>query len=82
MLRAESPSGRPRASITSAAAILSRSRAPGAAASVGHVKQQRVLYAARHYLARLPNPPPCRFDVVAIDGDRLEWLRGAFDAGG
>lgn len=53
----------------------------GAAASVGHAKQQRLLYAARHYLARLPSPPPCRFDVVALDGDRLEWLRGAFDAG-
>jgi putative endonuclease len=25
--------------------------------------------------------PPCRFDVVAIDGERIEWLRAAFDAG-
>jgi putative endonuclease len=25
-------------------------------------------------------PPPCRFDVVAIDGDAIEWLQGAFDA--
>jgi putative endonuclease len=24
--------------------------------------------------------PPCRFDVVAIDGERVEWLRAAFDA--
>ncbi|MEY3271880.1 MAG: hypothetical protein RLZZ341_781, partial [Pseudomonadota bacterium] len=22
-----------------------------------------------------------RFDVVAIDGERLEWLKGAFEAG-
>jgi putative endonuclease len=27
------------------------------------------------------SPPPCRFDVVAIDGARIEWLRAAFDAG-
>lgn len=52
----------------------------GAAASVTPAKQARVVYAARHYLLRLAALPPCRFDVVAIDGERLEWLRGAFDA--
>ena len=52
----------------------------GAAASVGGHKQRSLVFAAQHYLARLATPPPCRFDVVAIDGDRLEWLRGAFDA--
>jgi putative endonuclease len=52
----------------------------GAAASVGRSKQQRVIYAARHWLLRLAELPPCRFDVVAIEGDRVEWLRGAFDA--
>jgi putative endonuclease len=29
---------------------------------------------------RLPQVPPCRFDVVAIDGERIDWLKGAFDA--
>jgi putative endonuclease len=59
-----------------------RSReAGGAAASVSAVKQARLVYAAQHYLTRLPRPPPCRFDVVAIDGDELVWLRAAFDAG-
>ena len=53
----------------------------GAAASVGAAKQRRIVLAARHYLLRLPAPPPCRFDVVAIDGERIEWLRAAFDAG-
>ncbi len=53
----------------------------GAAASVGAVKQRRLIFAARHYLLRLPTPPPCRFDVVAIEGERIEWLRAAFDAG-
>ncbi len=54
----------------------------GAAASVGASKQRRVLYAARHYLLRLATPPPCRFDVVAIEGEDLQWLRAAFDADG
>ena len=53
----------------------------GAAATVGAVKQQRLVRAAQHYLMRLATPPPCRFDVVAIDGGHIEWLRGAFDAG-
>ena len=52
----------------------------GAAATVGAAKQQRLVLAARHYLLRWASPPPCRFDVVAIDGERIEWLRGAFDA--
>ena len=52
----------------------------GAAASVSLSKRRKLIYAARHFLAAYASPPPCRFDVVAIDGDRLEWLRGAFDA--
>jgi putative endonuclease len=52
----------------------------GAAATVGAAKQQRLVLAAHHYLLRWASPPPCRFDVVAIDGERIEWLRGAFDA--
>jgi len=57
-----------------------RSReAGGAAASVSAAKQARLVYAAQHYLARLQRLPPCRFDVVAIDGDELVWLRAAFD---
>lgn len=52
----------------------------GAAASVGAAKQRRLVLAARHYLLRFVAPPPCRFDVVAIDGSELEWLRAAFDA--
>ena len=52
----------------------------GAAASVTAKKQQRLIYAAQHYLLRHASPPPCRFDVVALDGDQLTWLQGAFDA--
>ena len=39
-----------------------------------------IVFAARHYLIRLPSPPPCRFDVVGIEGTRVQWLRAAFDA--
>ncbi len=55
----------------------------GAAASIGATKRQRLVRAAQRYLlARHPAvPPPCRFDVVAVEGDgTLEWLRAAFDA--
>jgi putative endonuclease len=62
--------------------VRSRSSASrgGAAASVGWVKQQRLQRAAQHFLQRLARVPPCRFDVVAIDGDTVQWLRAAFDA--
>ena len=52
----------------------------GAAASVTGAKQRRIVRAAQHYLMGLAVLPPCRFDVVAIDGDQLQWLPGAFDA--
>ncbi|MBP6898569.1 MAG: YraN family protein [Burkholderiaceae bacterium] len=52
----------------------------GAAASVSALKQQRIQRAAQHWLLRYRVLPPCRFDVVAIDGDSLQWLRGAFTA--
>ena len=53
----------------------------GAAASVGAVKQQRLVFAARHYLMRQRTLPPCRFDVVTVEPAGIEWLRAAFDAG-
>ena len=52
----------------------------GAAASISHVKQRRIIFAARHYLMRLSKQPPCRFDVISVEADAIEWLRGAFDA--
>jgi putative endonuclease len=58
----------------------SRTDHGGAAASVGHVKQRRIIFAARHYLLQLRTVPPCRFDVVVMDSDAVEWLRAAFDA--
>ena len=52
----------------------------GAAASIGVIKRRSLVLAAQHYLSGVEPQPPCRFDVVAIDGDRVEWLRAAFDA--
>ncbi len=52
----------------------------GAAASVGATKQRRIVFAARHYLMRLREPTPCRFDVLVMQGQDIEWLRAAFDA--
>jgi putative endonuclease len=51
----------------------------GAAASVTARKQQHIVYAAQHYLRRLRDLPPCRFDVVAIEQGELQWLKAAFD---
>jgi putative endonuclease len=53
----------------------------GAAATVGSTKQARIVRAAQAYLLRFATPPHCRFDVIAIDGDELHWLKGAFDSG-
>ncbi len=50
----------------------------GAAASVSRGKQRRCILGARHYLMTLNTLPPCRFDVVAIEGGTLNWIRGAF----
>ena len=59
----------------------------GAGASISAPKQRRIVFAARHYLMRYKNLPPCRFDVVLIQGGlgaddtpKIEWLRSAFDA--
>lgn len=59
----------------------------GAGATISAVKQQRIVFAARHYLMRFASLPPCRFDVVLVQGGlgedggaSIEWLRAAFDA--
>jgi putative endonuclease len=58
----------------------------GAAGSVSALKQRRIVFAARHYIARLSPLPPCRFDVVSLEGvgdaQQIEWLKAAFDASG
>lgn len=62
----------------------SSARYGGAGSSIGGVKQRRIIFAARHYLMSLRELPPCRFDVVLVQGAggdaALEWLQAAFDA--
>ncbi|HSY27039.1 MAG TPA: YraN family protein [Burkholderiaceae bacterium] len=52
----------------------------GAAASVTAGKQRRLIVAAQVYLKRYKMPPACRFDVVAIDGNELTWLKNAIES--
>jgi len=53
----------------------------GAAASITAVKRDRLICAARHYLAGRTILPPCRFDAVLIEGEppRVTWIRNAFE---
>jgi putative endonuclease len=50
-----------------------------AAESISPAKIRRIVRAAQLYLMRFPEMPACRIDVVAIDGDTLEWLRNAVE---
>lgn len=49
----------------------------GAAASVTARKQARLIIAAQVFLQRYRDLPECRFDVVAIDGKELNWMKNA-----
>lgn len=51
-----------------------------AAETVDRRKQQRLIRTAQHYLQRYRfDNRPCRFDIIAIDGDQqIEWLQNAF----
>ena len=62
--------------------VRSRSHADfgGAGGSIDAAKRRRIVLAARHWLARQPSLPECRFDAVLVQQDRLQWLEAAFDA--
>ena len=51
----------------------------GAAASITPAKMRRLVCAAQVYLLRFPVTPPCRFDLVAIDGEQIDWLRNIIE---
>lgn len=52
----------------------------GASASVDAAKQRRLVQAAGQFLQTRWRGamPACRFDVVALEGEALVWLPGAF----
>lgn len=56
----------------------------GAAASVDHAKQKRIILTARWWLNALRRDhfggklPPCRFDLIAFESDTPIWIRDAF----
>ena len=55
----------------------------GAAASVTRAKQRKLLHAATCWLyARQQSflTASCRFDIVAMDGNQIAWLKNAFNA--
>lgn len=55
------------------------SRFGGAAASVTPAKQRRLLRAAQYFLLRYADLPPCRFDLLAIDGENLSWMQNVLE---
>lgn len=55
----------------------------GAAASVTRAKQHKLLHAATCWLYQRQLSfltASCRFDIVAMDGNQIEWLKNAFNA--
>jgi putative endonuclease len=53
----------------------------GALGSVTAAKRRKLISAAHLWLAWHPHDArrPCRFDVLAFEGDAVEWVRGAFE---
>lgn len=52
----------------------------GALASVTHSKQRKLVHAAQVYLKNIKPQPACRFDLVAIEGEKLLWLKDIISA--
>lgn len=52
-----------------------------AAEAVGIAKQKKICRVADYYryLHRCAEDTPIRFDVVAVDGDTLRWIKNAFE---
>ena len=58
--------------------LRAHSRFGGAVESVDPRKRSRLASAAQLYLMQTRSRLACRFDVIAIDGGKTEWLRAAF----
>ena len=52
-----------------------------AAEAVGFAKQRKICRVADYYrvIHHCPEDTPIRFDVVAVDGEEMNWIKGAFD---
>lgn len=52
----------------------------GAVESITTGKREKLLRAARHYMAARKEFPACRFDAVLLNGDtrELQWIENAF----
>ncbi len=59
--------------------LRSNPRFGGAAASIDSHKRARIISAAHQFLSRIGRNPPCRFDVVTVEGGSPTWIRGAFE---
>lgn len=48
--------------------------------SISWAKQKKIIKSATHYLQKRKwfDKVHCRFDVVGITGDQLEWIKNAF----
>lgn len=52
-----------------------------AAEAVDHKKQKVICRVSDYYrmINRVSDFSPCRFDVIAIDEDKISWYKNAFD---
>ena len=52
----------------------------GAIESITGAKREKLLRAARHYMAAAKTFPACRFDAVLLSGDthEMQWIENAF----
>lgn len=52
-----------------------------AAEAVGYAKQKKICQVADYYrvLHHCAEDTPLRFDVVAVDGERVMWIKNAFE---
>lgn len=52
-----------------------------AAEAVGRVKQNKICRVADYYryIHHCMEDTPLRFDVVAMDGENMQWIKNAFD---
>ena len=66
--------------------VRSKNRADfcSAVESITDAKQRKIIRTATHYLQKQNtlDTTPCRFDVIGIDGNNVEWIKDAFNYDG